>query len=183
MLYWRKQGVPMTMSATPKIPRGFEMYSLPTMGGGQADIYNMLKGQFQQGGGDVFQKLFGLAKGDSDMFDQLEAPAMRQFQQQIAPGIAQRYAGSGIGSSSGMQNSIAGAGANLAENLQSQRMGLMERSMQNVLGLGDRLLGTPTQQFGLSQKENMMRDFMQMLGMAGGQMAGVFGGTKLAGIL
>jgi len=159
------------------------MYSIPTMGGGQADIYNMISNQFKSGGGDVFNQLFGLARGDSDLFSKLEAPALRQFQQQIAPGIASRYAGSGIGASSGMQNSIAGAGANLAENLQAQRMGLMERSMQNVLGLGERLLGTPTQQFGLVQKENMLRQLMQLLGMGASQMGGIYGGTKLAGIL
>lgn len=173
----------MTMSANPKIPKGFGMYSLPTMGGGQADIYNMLKSGFEGGGGDVYKNLFGLAQGKSDLFQQLEAPALRQFQQQIAPQIAGRYAGSGISGSSGMQNSLAAAGQSLAENLQAQRMGLMERSMQNVLGLGNTLLGTPTQQFGLYQKENLLKEIMQMLGSAGAQVGGIYGGTKLAGIL
>ena len=138
--------LPASLSMKP--PKGYEQYSLPTMGGGQEDIYNMLKGQFQNGGGDVFQKLFGMARGDQGTFDQLEAPALRQFQQQIAPGIAQRYAGTGIGSSSGMQNSLANAGSNLAENLQGQRMNLMQQSMHDVLHLGNTLLGQPTQQFG-----------------------------------
>lgn len=173
----------MSMSAVPKVPKGFGMYSLPTMGGGQADIYNMLKGQFQGGAGDVYQNLLSMAKGDQGMFEQLEAPAMRQFQQQIAPGIASRYAGSGISGSSGMQNALASAGGNLAQDLQAQRMGLMRQSMQDVLHLGNTLLGTPTQQFGLYQKENMLRDLMQMLGGAGSQAAGIFGGSKLAGML
>lgn len=166
----------------PKIPKGFGMYSLPTMGGGQADIYNMLKSGFEGGAGDVYKNLFGLAQGRSDMFDMLEAPALRQFQQQIAPSIAQRYAGSGIGASSGMQNAIAAAGGNLAQDLQAERMGLMERSMQNVLGLGERLLGTPTQQFGIVQKENLLRQIMQMLGSAAGQAGATYSGIKLAGI-
>ena len=172
----------MSMLTRPKVPKGFDMYSLPTMGGGQKDIYDLISSHFKSGAGDIFQKLFGLAKGDEGTFAQMEAPALRQFQQQIAPGIAQRYSGTGIGASSGMQNSLANAGANLAENLQAQRSGLMERSMQNVLGLGERLLGTQTQQFGLVQKENMLRDLMKILGMAGGQAAGIWGGSKLAGL-
>lgn len=165
------------------------MYSLPTMGGGQKDIYEMLKGQFQGGAGDVYQKLFGLAQGSPGAFEQLEAPALRQFQQQIAPGIAQRYAGtrgqasSGMSASSGMQNSLAAAGANLAQDLQAQRTGIMERSMQNVLGLGNMLLGMPTQQFGLVQKQNTLNQLLNILGIAGGQFGGTYGGAKLAGIL
>src|ERR1044071_6394499 len=173
----------MSMLTGSKIPKGYSQYSLPTMGADQKHVYDMLRSQFQAGAGDVYQKLFGLAGGKSDMFEQLEAPALRQFQQQIAPGIAARSSGSGISNSSGMQNAIAGAGANLAENLQAQRMGLMERSMQNVLGLGDRLLGTQTQQFGLVQKENILRDIMQLLGSAGSQIGGIYGGTKLAGLI
>lgn len=164
------------------IPKGYDLYSLPTMGGGQKDIYNLLKGQFQGGAGDVYQKLFGMARGDAGTFDQMEAPALRQFQQTIAPGIASRYAGSGIGASSGMQNSIANAGANLAENLQAQRTNLMRQSMQDVLGIGNTLLGTPTQQFGITQKENLLRDLMQLLGSAGGQLGSTYGALKLAGI-
>jgi len=166
-----------------KIPKGFGLYSLPAMGTDQKQIYDLLKGQFQSGGPEVYQKLFGLAGGKSDLFEQLEVPALRQFQQVIAPEIAARYSGSGISGSSGMQNAIAGAGANLAENLQSQRMGIMERSMQNVLGLGDRLLGTQTNQIGLYQKENLLRDIMQLLGSGASQIGGIYGGSKLAGLL
>lgn len=173
----------MSMSAVPKLPKGFGIYSLPTMGGGQADIYNMLKGQFQGGAGDIYQNLLSMAKGDQGMFDKLEAPALRQFQQQIAPGIASRYAGSGISGSSGMQNALASAGGNLAENLQSQRMNLMQQSMHDVMNLGHTLLGTQTQQFGLVQKQDLLRELMQMLGGAGSQAAGIFGGSKLAGLL
>jgi hypothetical protein len=169
-------------SQKPGIPKGYGMYNLPTMGGGQEDIYNMLKGQFQGGGGDVYNKLLSMAQGQPGAFEQMEAPALAQFQQQIAPGIAQRYAGSGIGASSGMQNSLAGAGGNLAQNLQSQRMGLMQQSMHDVMGLGNMLLGTPTQQFGLYQKENIFRDLMQLLGGASSQALGIWGGSKLAGL-
>jgi hypothetical protein len=164
------------------LPKGYDMYSLPTMGGDQKSIYDLISGHFKEGAGDIYEKIFGLAGGNSDMFAQLEAPAIRQFNEQIAPGIANRYAGSGIGGSSGMQNSLSAAGSNLAENLQSQRTGLMERSIQSVLGLGDRLMSQPTQQFGLVQKQNILNQIMQLLGGVGGNIAGIYGGSKLAGL-
>lgn len=174
--------MPLPPGLSMKPPKGYGAYSLPTMGGGQADIYNLLKNQFQGGAGDIYQKLFGMARGDAGTFDQLEAPALRQFQEQIAPQIAQRYAGSGISGSSGLNNSLAGAGANLAENLQGQRLGLMQQSMHDVLHLGDLLLGTPTQQYGLYQKENQGRDWMQLLGSLGTQIGGGYLGSKLGGL-
>jgi hypothetical protein len=173
----------MSMPAVSKLPKGFGQFSMQTMGPGQSQIYDLIRGQFQGGAGDVYKNLLSMASGDQGMFQQLEAPALRQFQQQIAPGIASRYAGSGISGSSGMQNSLAAAGGNLAENLQSQRMNLMQQSMHDVLSLGNTLLASPDRQYGLYQKQNMLRDLMQMLGGAGSQAAGIFGGTKLAGLL
>lgn len=145
-------------------PKGYSQFELPTMGGGQKQIYDLLKSQSLGGGGDVLSRLFGTAGGDQQGFDQMEAPAMRQFQQQILPGIANRYAGSGISGSSGMQNAFAGAGTDLAERLQSNRMGYHERARDQVMNLMQSLLGTPTSQFGLVQKPNMMADIMKLLG-------------------
>lgn len=164
----------------PGVPEGYEQYSLPTMGGGQQDIYNLLSTQFKGGAGDVYQRLFGLAQGDQGQFAQMEAPALRQFQQQIAPQIAQRYAGSGIGASSGMQNALASAGGNLAENLQANRMNLMQQSIRDVLGLGEHLLGTQTQQYGLVKKDNPLNQLMQLLGVVGsGAASGLAMGAML----
>lgn len=161
------------------IPSGYKQYSLPTMGGGQSDLYNMFKGQISGGFPDVFQSLLGMAKGSPEAFAPLENQAMNLFQQKLAPGIASRYAGSGIGASSGMQNALAGAAGNLTTDLQAQRANLMQQSMRDVLGIGEHLLGMPTQQFGLVQKENLMKDFLKMLGMG----VGVGGGALLGGIL
>jgi len=165
------------------IPSGYRQYSLPTMGGGQQEIYNLIKGQVGSAFPDVFQSLLGTAKGNIPHFEAQEKYAQDLFNQQIAPQIANRYAGSGIGASSGMQNAIAGAGSNLAAQLQAQRTGLMQQSMRDVLGIGEHLLGMPTQQFGLVQKENPWRDLLQVLGGGLGQLGGTLGGIKLAGIV
>lgn len=153
------------------IPRGYEMYSLPGMGGGQKELYDMLKGQFQQGGGDILKNLFSNARGDVQGFEGQEKYGMDLFNQKIAPGIANRYAGSGIGSSSGMQNALAGAGGNLASELHSKRSDLMQKSIQDVLGLGERLLGMPTEHFGLS-KQSEGPNFTELFSQAGGAIPG-----------
>lgn len=136
-----------------KIPSGFKQFSLPTMSQDQKGIYDLLRNQFMGHAPGIYDQLGGLAKGQSPFFESLEAPAMRQFQQQIAPGIANRYVGSGIKNSSGLNNSLASAGQGLAENLQSQRLGIQMNAISQLLGLGDLLLQTPTMQSGLVQKK------------------------------
>ncbi len=126
-------------------PKGFEMLQFPTRGGKAADIYSQL-------GGDYFQRLLSMAQGGPQMWE-LEKYGQDVFNQQIAPGIASRYAGKGIGASSGMQNAIAGAGANLASGLAATRQDLMNQSVQNVLSLGNLLLGNPDAENLFQRKE------------------------------
>lgn len=151
---------------------GYEALQFPTRGGRAADIYSSM-------GGDLYNRLLSMSHGSPEMFQNLEAPAMAQFHQQIAPQIAQRYAGSGIGASSGMQNSLAGAGANLALGLQGQRNALMQQSMQDVLNLGNLLLSRPDVE-NVYQKEAAPW-WHQALGIglpiAGGLVGGAFGGV------
>lgn len=117
-------------------PAGYEMLQVPTRGGRSADIYNQLSGQH-------FQNLLGMSQGNLPFFQANEKYAQDMFNQQIAPGIANRYAGSGIGASSGMQNAIAGAGANLSSQLAAQRQNLMLKAAHEVNSLGDLLLRRP----------------------------------------
>jgi hypothetical protein len=154
------------MSAmTSQVPKGYSQFSLPTMSQDQRGIYDMLRSQFSSQAPDIYSQLGGLARGQSSFFDSLEAPAMRQFQEQIAPQIANRYVGSGIKGSSGINNSLAGAGQNLSQDLHSQRMGIQMNAISRLLGLGDLLLQTPTQQMGLTQKSPSWQS--QLMGMLG----------------
>lgn len=155
-------------------PKGYEMLQFPTRGGQSANIYSQL-------GGDYFQKLLGMAQQGPQM-GEMEKYGQDIFQQQIAPGIASRYAGSGIGASSGMQNSIAGAGANLASELASKRQDLMHQSIQDVLGLGHLLLSNPDVEnyyrgkSGKSSGSIWDKIFGIGLPIAGGIAGGIFGG-------
>jgi hypothetical protein len=162
----------MSILSTPKAPKGFEMFQFPTRGGKSADIYSQLSG-------DVFQNLLRSAQNPDTSAQ--EKYGMDVFNQQIAPGIAQRYAGSGISGSSGMQNALAGAGGNLASKLQSERQNLMHQSMQDVLGLGNLLLQNPDIENYYSEKKGSGGDFWNKalgfgLPVLGGVAGGIFGG-------
>ncbi len=78
--------------------------------------------------------LSNLLSGSPESTAAFEAPAMRQFNEQIMPGIAEQFAGVGGLSSSGFQNSAAGAGASLAERLQALRSGLQFQGAGQALG-------------------------------------------------
>ncbi len=101
---------------------------------------------------ELFQQLFSnlspgsylsrLAGGEQGMFDEMEAPALRQFNE-IQGGIASRFSGMGMGArrSSGFQNTMSQASSNFAQDLQSKRQGLQQQAIKDLMGLGNDLLG------------------------------------------
>jgi len=74
-----------------------------------------------QAGSNYLQNLLG--QQPQERYSQLEAPYMRQFQQETMPGIAEQYAGAGALNSSGFQNAAANAGQSLMERLASLNLG------------------------------------------------------------
>ncbi len=108
---------------------------------GQRKLLDYLIEQLQSGGGigddptfqgasDFLQQLFG---GDFEAFEQ---PLIQQFEQQIAPGIAERFAGLGAGSSSGLNQALAQEAGNLTTKLGSQRANLMMQGLPQALSFG-----------------------------------------------
>jgi len=99
-------------------------------GGPQQDI---TQSQPYQQGNDFFNSLFN----DQDFFNKFEAPALRQFNEEIAPGIANRYAAMGSGGalgSSGFRNQLAREGQNLSTNLAAQRGQMQQNAVPQMLG-------------------------------------------------
>ena len=100
------------------------------VGGPQQDI-----GQQQgfQQGNEFFNSLFN----DPEFFNKFEAPAFRQFEEEIAPNLANRYASMGSGGSlgsTGFRNQIAREGGNLATNLAAQRGNMQQQAVPQMLG-------------------------------------------------
>ena len=99
-------------------------------GGPQQDI---TQSQPYQQGNDFFNSLFN----DQDFFNKFEAPAMRQFNEEIAPGLANRYASMGSGGSTGstgFRNQLAREGQNLSTNLAAQRGQMQQNAVPQMLG-------------------------------------------------
>ena len=85
---------------------------------------------YNQGMG-FFNSLFN----DQDFFNKFEAPARRQFDEEIAPGIANRFASEGSGGSlgsTGFRNQIAREGGNLETNLAAMRGGMQQNAIPQM---------------------------------------------------
>jgi hypothetical protein len=90
-----------------------------------------------------------LAGGDQSAFEQMEAPALRQFQG-LQGQLASRFSGMGTGArrSSGFQNTANQAASAFAQQLQSNRLGLQQGAISQLHDLVNRLLGQrPYDQF------------------------------------
>ena len=114
---------------------------LPTMNPEQMNMLNsmlsQMMGPMSQGMGNLSQIL----SGDPSAFKAFEAPAIRQFNEQIVPGIAERFSGMGSGAqgSSAFGQQLGAAGAGLSENLAGMRAGLQQNAMgqlMQMMGMG-----------------------------------------------
>ncbi len=117
--------------------------------GGQ-DLIGLLQQLMNPGGGlhqanQYDQGLLQGGPGDQGAFDKFSQPYLQQFQEQIAPRIAEQFAGAGALSSSGFGQALGGAGAGLQSQLaqlfsglQSQAAGRQQGQFQNLsqIGLG-----------------------------------------------
>lgn len=124
----------------------------------------------------LFKEMFGevspesftgkLAAGDESQFEQMEAPAMRQFGA-LQSSAASKYSQGGqygqgqraLGSrrSSGFQNEMTSANQTFAERLQGNRLALRNQAIKDLMGMSSDLLGQrPYDVFG-SQKAPKQR--------------------------
>lgn len=141
----------------------------------QALISRLLQGL---GGplGSGLQNLQNILGGGQEAFEAFQRPAMRQFEEQVIPGIAERFAEAGGLSSSGFQQSLGQAGQRLSENLSEQRAGLQNQALSQLM----QFLGMSQQ----PQFENIYQptgpsfgaSFGQGLGQGLGEIPGMFAG-------
>lgn len=146
------------MGATPNVSKmkgtGYNAITTPT-DPRTSQLWEQIRGAISpglKGGGDFLSMLAG--GGNEDMWRQLEAPAMRQFSE-LQGNVASRFSGMGTGArrSSGFQNAMGGASADLAERLQSNRMGLQQNAIKDLFSMGQNLLGTSLSQTGFTPQQ------------------------------
>src|SRR5580765_1236223 len=114
----------------------------------QEGLYNQLTqaGQQRGAGGafgqsaDYYRDLLG---NDSADFQSFAAPQLRQYNQDIVPGISEQFAGMGSGglSSSGFRNAQIQGATDLSERLGALRAGLRQQGAQGLQGIGQQGLG------------------------------------------
>lgn len=156
----------------------FDQYSR-----GQNQFLESILSQLQSmnGVGGGYQQALGLLQNylnpQSEQFRNFEQPYLDQFNQEILPGIAERYAGAGALSSSGFGQALGSAGSNLQHQLAAMKSGLGLQSAQGLIGqynqLGQNALGA--QPFGYRMKQGSGGLLAPILGGIGTAFAGPFG--------
>ncbi|KKN33416.1 hypothetical protein LCGC14_0803830 [marine sediment metagenome] len=162
-------------------PTGYSR--VPTQTGQQQDalsqLLSMITGSGAEGFESALQNLIGLLSGSDESFEAFEAPLMRQFQEQILPSVQERLTamGQGGGRSTGAKHVLAQSAERFGEGLASQRAGLQQNAIQQLLGtyLQGQGLGLGTQAFGFAeQPSGFFANLGQGLGQGVGQ--GIGGG-------
>lgn len=148
----------------------------------------------------LFQSMFGnvgpdsylgkLAAGDEATFNQIEAPALKQFAG-FQGNLASRFSGQGgVGArnSSGFQNANTSAAQNFAEQLQSQRTGLQMNATQQLHQMSQDLLNQrPYEQYVYEQEQKqpawkkLVGGALPIAGAAAGGFFGGWPGAKIGG--
>ena len=157
----------------------------------QQGLHNSILGQAMGmqgagGGYDLAQNYFNNFLGDNQQqaFDQFSQPYLQQFQEQMLPQIAERFAGMGALSSSGFGQSLGGAAsglqsqlAQLFSQLQSQAAG-QQYNQYNQLSQ----TGLNYQPFAYQQKQGSGGMLAPLLGGIGTAMGGPIGTALGQGI-
>jgi hypothetical protein len=111
---------------------------------GGKDLINWLQQEMQQGGGfDLANQHDKNLLNGPDAFNNFAAPYLQQFQEQILPQIAERFAGGGALSSSGFGQALSSGASSLQANLaqlfselQGQAAGRQQGQFQNLSNTG-----------------------------------------------
>lgn len=158
------------------IPKGYQKGSIQQFTPEQQKLFSQLFGHL---GPESF--LGKLASGDESQFAQMEQPALRQFGA-LQGNIASRFSGMGSGArrSSGFGIAQNQAAQDFASQLQSQRVGLQQQAIRDLMGYGNQLLGQrPQEQFLVKKEMPFWQQLLLGIGEAGGQAAATWAGGSL----
>lgn len=145
-----------------KVPSGYKAGSLAQFTPEQMQLFQQMFGNV--GPESYLSKLAG---GDEETFNEMEAPALRQFSE-LQGGLASRFSGmGGLGArnSSGFQNSANAQASNFAQELQGRRQGLQQQAIKDLMGLSGELLGQrPYENYLVPKQENQTAGLIGKLG-------------------
>ena len=183
------------------MPAGYQ--SVSTLSKGQRGLLQQLLGGLQGQSSNIQQSplfqqgssfLQNLLSGSSEASAAFQAPAMRQFHEQIVPALAERFSGLGAGaqSSSAFSQALGSAGAGLSENLAALRgqlglqgagmgLGYAQQPISNLQGFSQLGLGTGTKAFAPKQMP-FWQQLLLGLGQGGSQALGSLAGFGALGV-
>lgn len=145
-----------------KIPSGYKKGQLNNFTPEQMQLFSQM---FSQVSPDSYTSR--LAGGDEELFNEMEAPALRQYND-IQGNIASRFSGMGAGArrSSGFQNTNTAASSNFAQDLASRRQELQRQAIKDLMGMGSDLLQQKPYENFMVKKQHKKPFWQQLLGMA-----------------
>lgn len=155
-----------------KRPHGYQKFSLQNFTPEMMDLFQQ---RIAELGPEGF--LAQLASGRPEMFEQMEAPAHRQFQEQIGQ-LGSRFSGMGMGArqSSGFQNQATSAASNFAQQLQANRLALSRQAQMDLMQMSDALLKQRPFEQGYVKKEEKGGGYGGLIGAGIGGVGGFFAG-------
>jgi hypothetical protein len=157
-----------------KVPKGYKSGQIAQYTPQQMELHSR---SFDQVAPDSY--LSKLAGGDQSLFDEIEAPALKQFSG-LQGNLASRF--SGMGSfggrkSSGFKNTSNAAASDFAMQLQGNRQNLQRQAMQDLRGMSSELLGQrPYEQFLTPKEPSFFDKWLQFAGNTMGAAAKTNGG-------
>lgn len=150
------------------------------------DILGQLKQMMQPGGGynQAQGYLNSFLQPGNQGFEQFADPYMQNFQEQVLPGISERFAGAGALSSSGFGQAIGGAASGLQGQLAQLFSQLQQQSAQSQLGQFNQMSqqGLNYQPFAYQQKQGSAGFLGPLATGLGTALAGPLGGAMAGGI-
>lgn len=153
-----------------KIPSGYKQSQIQTY---TPEMMQLLESLYPHVGEDSY--LSKLAGGDESAFAEMEAPAMRQFQQ-LQGDTATRFSNMGMGArgGSGFQNQMTQATSDFAQDLASKRMETRMKALEDLIKFSDAILGKNPYETGPSKKNSSSGGWGGAIGAAGGGALGFF---------
>lgn len=132
-----------------KVPSGYKQFQIQKFTPEQQELFSNLLSNVSP---DSY--LGKLAGGDQSAFEEMEAPAMRQFSA-LQGNIASRFSGMGTGGrkSSGFQNTMNQASSDFAQDLASKRLQTRMDALKELMSFSQMLMGQEPYETGLVQKQ------------------------------
>lgn len=157
-----------------KIPHGYKKGTLQQFTPEMMQLFSQLFGHV---GPDSY--LSKLAGGDEAMFQQMEQPAWRQFQEAQGQ-LGSRFSGFGMGAQkgSGFRNAAGQQASDFAMQLAAQRQQLQRQALEDLMGYSNTLLSQKPYENYLVQKPQ--EESSGAGGLIGGAIGGI-GGFMMGG--